>query len=67
MRRTAHRSIRLGNGKTSFLDITKSITNKSKDPVTIGGYCIIYVARLKGEGNVALKKIRGSKEKWQKV
>ena len=41
----------------------------SEHPVSEGGFCDIYVANMRGEGRVALKKLRllGSHEKAAKV
>jgi hypothetical protein len=59
----------LPGSTTSFIDVTEEIEDMSMHPVSEGGFCDIYTARMRGEGRVALKKLRllGSLEKAKRV
>lgn len=59
----------LPGSTTSFIDVTEEIEDVSQHPVSEGGFWYIYSAMMKGEGRVALKKLRllGSFEKARKV
>lgn len=59
----------LPGSTTSFIDVTEEIDDVSVHPISEGGFCDIHTARMRGEGRVALKKLRllGSLEKAKKV
>ena len=59
----------LKGSTTSFIDVTDEIEGVSEHPVSEGGFCDIFTANMRGEGRVALKKLRllGSHEKAAKV
>lgn len=65
----SRRSLRFENSKTSFLDVTEEISDVSKYPVSEGGFCDVHEGYMKGEGKVALKRLRvlGSEVKVRKV